>query len=137
MRMSRAVVAVIALLGVGITSARAQDDYTVHKKASPAGVVLRDTVTGGLVGSAVSGGIILYEMGIQNKDDYDWGRTLAWGAGIGLGVGLVWGLVDATTAPSYAMVRDLHARDGLSTSLDVRSRDQSGKELFPLVMHRF
>ncbi len=135
MRMLRAVAA-IALLGIAIQGARAQG-YTVRRGASPAGVVLRDTITGGLVGTAVGGGIILYEMGIQTRSNYDWGRTLAWGAVIGLGVGLIWGVVDATTGPSYAMIHDAHARDGLSMSLDVRSQDQSGKELFPVMMHRF
>ncbi|HEX9053076.1 MAG TPA: hypothetical protein VF841_21285 [Anaeromyxobacter sp.] len=132
----RAVVAAIALFGFGVTSAHA-DEYAVHRSASPAGVVLRDTVAGGLVGTAVGGGIILYQMGINNAKNYDWGRTLAWGAVIGLGVGLVWGVVDATTGPSYAMTNELHAHDGQSMSLDVRSQDQSGAELFPLMMHRF
>ncbi len=139
MRMLRAVVATIAILGLGIaTTARADaDDLTVHRGMSPAGVVLRDTITGGLVGTAVGGGIILYNMGINNNKNYDWGRTLAWGAVIGLGVGLIWGVVDATTGPSYAMTSNLHAHDGLSTSLDVRSHDQSGQQLYPLMMHRF
>ncbi len=136
MRMVRAVVAAIAILAIGVTSARAED-YAVHRRASPAGVVLRDTVTGGLVGTAVGGGIILYQMGINNRSNYDWGRTLAWGAVIGLGVGLIWGVVDATTGPAYAMRTNLHAHDGLSTSLDVRSHDQSGTTLFPVMAHRF
>lgn len=135
MRMLRAVVAALAVFGLGITSAHAQD-YTVTRRASPAGIVLRDTITGGLVGSAVSGGIILYQMGINDKSDYDWGRTLAWGAVIGLGAGLIWGVVDATSAPSYAMT-NLHAHDGASMSLDVRQRDQSGTQLFGLMAHRF
>ncbi len=135
MRMLRAVVAAIAVFGLGIASAHAQD-YTVRRSASPAGVVLRDTITGGLVGSAVGGGIILYEMGIQNHSNYNWGRTLALGAVIGLGVGLIWGVVDATTG-SYAMARDLHAHDGQSMTLDVRSHDESGTQLFPVMMHRF
>ncbi len=136
MRMLRTVVAAIAILAVGVTSARA-DDLTVHRRASPAGIVLRDTISGGLVGTAVGGGIILYQMGINNRSNYDWGRTLAWGAVIGLGVGLIWGVVDATTGPAYAMSTNLHAHDGLSTSLDVRSHDQSGTELFPVMAHRF
>lgn len=136
MGMLRAVVAAIAVFGIGVTSAHAQD-YGVHRSSSPAGVVLRDTISGGLVGTAVGGGIILYNMGIQNNKDYDWGRTLAWGAVIGLGAGLIWGIVDATSGPSYAMTSDLHAHDGGSMSLDVRSRDQSGTELFPVMLHRF
>lgn len=137
MRMLRAVVAAIALFGIGITSAHAQDDYTVHRRASPAGIVLRDTISGGLVGTAVGGGIILYQMGINNKSNYDWGRTLAWGAVVGLGVGLIWGVVDATTGPSYADRTIAAAHDGGSQSLDVAPRDQSGQALFPVVMGRF
>lgn len=136
MRIVKALAAAVALLGFG-TSALAQDYVTVERRSSPAGTVLKNTITGGLVGSAVSGGIILYEMGIQDNDDYDWERTLMWGAVIGLGAGLVWGVIDATTGPSYAMVGQGPVRDGLSMSLDVRRRDQSGKELFPVVAGRF
>jgi len=99
--------------------------------------VLRDTIAGGVVGSAVAGGVILYNMGIQDKSDYDWGRTLAWGALIGLGAGLVLGVVDATSGPTYAMVPRNPVRDGLSTSLDVRRRDQSGVQQFPVFARRF
>jgi hypothetical protein len=137
MRMLRAVVAAIALVGVGVSSAHAQDYVGVRRTASPAGIVLRDTVAGGLVGSAVAGGVILYQMGINDKSDYDWGRTLAWGAVLGLGAGLIWGVVDATTGPAYADRTIARAHDGQSMSLDVRRRDQSGKELFPVVMGRF
>ena len=139
MRMLRAVVAAIAVLGIFATSARANDyadDYTVRRSASPAGVVLRDTITGGLVGTAVGGGIILYNMGIQNNKDYDWGRTLAWGAVIGLGAGLIWGVVDATSG-NYADRTIADAHDGLSRSLDVAPRDQSGKAVFPVALGRF
>ncbi len=137
MKMLRAVVAAIAVLGLAVASTARADDLAVHQRASPAGIVLRDTVTGGLIGTAVGGGVILYNMGIQNNKNYDWGRTLAWGAVIGLGAGLIWGVVDAASGPSYAMTSDLHAHDGQSMSLDVRSQDQSGTELFPLMNHRF
>jgi hypothetical protein len=134
MRIAKVLAAVIALAGFG-TSAAA-DELVVQKRSSPAGTVLRDTISGGLLGSAVAGGIIGYEMGIQNHDDYNWQRTLAYGAVIGLGVGLIWGLVDATSG-SYAMVSRVPTHDGLSTSLDVRRRDQSGVAEFPLMMGRF
>lgn len=134
MRIVRAVVAAVALLGV--TSAYAQDYVGVEKRSSPAGIVLRNTITGALVGSAVAGGVILYEMGINDNDDYNWERTLAWGAVIGLGAGLVWGVVDATSGPSYAMVRD-PVRDGQSMTLDVRRRDQSGRTMLPVLQGRF
>jgi hypothetical protein len=88
--------------------------------------VLRDTVAGGVVGSAVAGGIILYNMGIQDEEDYDWGRTLAWGAIIGIGAGLAWGIVDATTGPAYAMKTPLApVRDGQSMSLNLRRSDRA------------
>ncbi len=134
MRVLRAVVAAIALFGIGVTSAHAQDYVGVRRSASPAGVVLRDTITGGLVGSAVAGGIILYPMGINDKSNYDWGRTLAWGAVIGLGAGLIWGVVDATSLSDRTIMA---AHDGQSMSLDVAPRDQSGKTTFPVVLGKF
>jgi hypothetical protein len=126
--------AVVALLGAA-GGALAQDYVRVERRRSTAGIVLRDTLAGGVLGSAVSGGIILYQMGINDKSDYDWGRTLAWGAVIGLGAGLVWGIVDAASEPSYAAMRPSPVRDGLSLSLD--RRDQSGVQRFPLLMKRF
>jgi len=129
--------ALVAAAVLGLASAASAQGYVeVERRSSPAGIVLRDAVSGALVGSAVAGGIILYNMGIEGEDDYDWGRTLAWGAVIGLGAGLVWGVVDATTGPDYAVKRPV-VRDGLSMSLDVRRQDQSGKVLFPVVRGRF
>jgi hypothetical protein len=132
MAIVRALFAALALLGYGSTLA--QDD--VGRRSSPPATVLRDTVAGGLVGSAVAGGIILYEMGIDENDDYDWGRTLAWGAVIGLGAGLVFGIFDANRA-DYATISRSPVRDGQSMSLDLLSRDQSGKEVFPILGRRF
>ena len=137
MRTVKALVAAFVLLGLAASSARAQDYVQVERRRSPAGVVLRDTIAGGLVGSAVSGGIILYNMGIQDKNDYNWQRTLAWGAVIGLGAGLVWGIVDAASGPSYAMISRNPVHDGQSMSLDVRARDQSGMQLFEVMRGRF
>ena len=137
MRIVKALVAAFVLMGLAASSAHAQDYVQVQKKTNPVGTVLRDTVAGGLVGSAVSGGIILYNMGIQDKNDYDWQRTLAWGAVIGLGAGLVWGIVDAASGPSYAMISRNPVHDGQSMSLDVRARDQSGMQLFEVARGRF
>jgi hypothetical protein len=107
----------------------------VERRRSTAGIVLRDTLAGGVLGSAVAGGIILYEMGVNDNDDYNWERTLAWGAVIGLGAGLVWGIVDATSEPDYAMIASkAPVRDGLSRSL---KRDGSAVQRFPLVVKRF
>lgn len=125
------VLAVLALLGLA-ASAQA-DEVVVERRRSPAGIVLRDTITGGILGSAVAGGIILYNMGIEDRDDYNWERTLAWGAAIGLGAGLVLGLVDAAGG-GYGMTRTPY-RDGMSRSLG--RRDQSGTQVFPLVLKGF
>ena len=142
MRIGKALVAAIAILGLSASAARADDYVTVERRGSPAGTVLRNTIAGGLLGSAVSGGIILYEMEINDNEDYNWERTLAWGAAIGLGAGLVWGLVDATSGPDYAAisrspVSRSPVRDGQSMTLDVRRRDQSGREMFSIVQGRF
>ncbi|ABC80943.1 hypothetical protein [Anaeromyxobacter dehalogenans] len=139
MRYLRALVAVVALAVVA-QAARADDDVYVRRHANPMGTVARDTIAGGVAGSAVAGGIILYNMGIQDHSDYDWGRTLAWGALIGAGVGLLWGIVDVSTAPDYAMrtaAVGAPVRDGQSLTMDVRRRDQSRQETFSLVSGRF
>jgi hypothetical protein len=128
--------AVVALLGTA-GSALAQDYVRVERRRSTAGIVLRDTIAGGVLGSAVAGGIILYEMGANDNDDYNWERTLAWGAVIGLGAGLVWGIVDATSEPDVVarITPRAPVRDGQSLSL--ARRDQSGVQRFPLVVKRF
>jgi hypothetical protein len=129
------VMAVLALLGLG-AAASAQDYVAVERKRSPAGILVRDTIAGVVLGSAVAGGIIFYNVVLDDEEDYDWGRTLAWGAFIGLGAGLVLGAVDASTA-AYAKVSRTPVRDGFSRTLDQRRRDQSGTQLFGLMARRF
>ncbi len=133
----KALVAVLVILVAFANTARA-DEVLVHHP-NTMGLVARDTLSGGLAGSAVAGGIIIYNMGIKERSDYDWGRTLAWGAGIGLAVGLVWGVVDVTTAVPYGSTTPLamRARDGQSLSLDLRTRDAPGTTLAPVAMGRF
>ncbi len=133
MRMLRALVVGVTLLGFGAASA--DEVVRVERQQNTAGVILKDTLAGGVLGSAVSGGVILYNMGIQGEDNYDWGRTLAWGAVIGLGAGLVFGVVDATTGPSYAAASRAPVHDGYS--LTMNRRDQSNRTLMPLLTRRF
>lgn len=133
MRFAR-VVAVLALLGLAASARADVIEEPVHR--STAGVVLRDTVGGGLVGSAVAGGIILYNMGIQNDSNYNWGRTLAWGALVGLGAGLVLGVVDASTG-AFGMMSPTPTHDGMSSTLDLHARDQANAQIFPIVLHGF
>lgn len=129
------VVAVLALLGVG-AAASAQDYVTVERKRSPAGTILRDTIAGAVLGSAVAGGVILYNMGIEDDDNYDWGRTLMWGAIIGTGAGLVLGVIDASTG-AYSSVSRSPVRDGLNVSLQQGRRDQSQTQMFGIMQRRF
>lgn len=130
--MLRALVVGVTLLGFGVASA--DEVVRVEREENTAGVILKDTLAGGALGSAVAGGVILYNMGIEGEDDYDWGRTLAWGAVIGLGAGLVFGVVDATTGPDYVASR-APVHDGYS--LTMNRKDQSNRTLMPLLSRRF
>ncbi|WP_242343873.1 hypothetical protein [Anaeromyxobacter terrae] len=134
MRIAKAWVVAVMLLGFGV--AHADEVVRVERRHSTAGIVLKDTVAGGLVGSAVAGGVILYNMGIQGEDNYDWGRTLAWGAVIGLGAGLVWGVVDAASASDNTYAARAPVRDGQSLTMN-RGRDQSGKTTMALLSGHF
>ncbi|WP_242336013.1 MULTISPECIES: hypothetical protein [unclassified Anaeromyxobacter] len=134
MRIAKALVVAATLLGFGV--AHADEVVRVERRHSTAGIVLKDTIAGGLVGSAVSGGVILYNMGIQGDDNYDWGRTLAWGAVIGLGAGLVWGIVDAASASDTTYAARTPVHDGQSLTLN-RGRDQSNKVTMGLLSRRF
>lgn len=139
MRFAKALV-VIGLCALGTTSVRAQEVVRVEREPSAAGTVLRSTLAGGILGSAVAGGIILYNREIEDDSDYNWERTLAWGAVIGLGAGLVWGIVDAASEPDYAATTRLArapVRDGQSLTLDVRKRDQSNRAIGTVFAHRF
>ncbi len=135
MRISRVLAIVLALVASG--QARA-DPLTVQRRTNPAGTVVGHTLGGALAGSAVSGLVIGYEMGIQNNGSYDWGRALGIGAAIGAGLGLIWGIVDAANAPSYAAQPPLPpVRDGYSETLDVRKQDLSHEMKFGIFGRRF
>jgi hypothetical protein len=134
MRIAKVLVVLAALFAVG--AAQAQEHVVVERHANPGGIVVRDTLGGALAGSAVSGLIIGYNMGIQNHSNYDWQRTLWIGAAIGAGVGLIWGIVDATsTGPGYASQTPLAVRDGSSLTLD--RKDQSNQVMYGAIGHRF
>jgi hypothetical protein len=129
---------VVGLLALG-TASGAQETVTVERQPNTAGTVLKSTIAGGILGSAVAGGVILWQREVEDNKDYDWQETLAWGAAIGLGAGLVWGIVDAASAPDYARIAALRApvRDGQSMTLDARRRDQSGRNVSTIFNRRF
>lgn len=134
MRSMKTLVVAVTLLGFG--AANADEVVRVERGRSTAGIILKDTVAGGLVGSAVAGGVILYNMGIDGNDDYNWQRTLAWGAVAGLGAGLVFGVIDAANEPNYyAMAPKAPVRDGYSLTLT--RKDQSNRTVMPLLTRRF
>jgi hypothetical protein len=134
MRMAKALMVAVTLLGFGAASA---DEVVAVEREhrSTAGIILKDTVAGGLVGSAVAGGVILYNMGIDGNDDYNWERTLAWGAVAGLGAGLLFGVIDAASGPDYYAAARAPVRDGYS--LTMNRKDQSNKTMMPLLSRRF
>jgi hypothetical protein len=139
MRVAKAL-ALVGLCALGTTSVRAQEVVRVEREPSAAGTVVKSTIAGGILGSAVAGGIILYNREVDNNSDYDWQRTLAWGAVIGLGAGLVYGIVDAASGPSYSASSRLArapVRDGQSMTLDVRRRDQSHRSMGTVLALRF
>jgi hypothetical protein len=126
----------VTLLGFGAASADEEVVHVDRHERSTAGIILKDTVAGGLVGSAVAGGVILYNMGIEDNDDYNWERTLAWGAIAGLGAGLLFGVIDAADEPDhYAAASRAPVRDGYS--LTMNRKDQSNKTMMPLLSRRF
>lgn len=133
MRSTR-LLAALALLLVAV-AARPQS-LAVPRRRSEIDLMLRDGITGGLMGSAVAGGLLAYNLGVQGRTGVEWGRTLAWGAGLGVAAGVVVGLLDAAISRKPAGP-DRPVRDGLSRSLEARARDQSHTHLFPVVARRF
>jgi hypothetical protein len=133
----RTLAAAIALVVSGVGQAQEHPMITVERRASPAGTIVGHTVGGALAGSAVSGLVIGYELGIHNNGNYDWGRTLGIGAVIGASLGLVWGIVDATSGPNHAATPLAPVRDGWSETLDARKKDLSHQMTFGIFARRF
>jgi hypothetical protein len=84
----------------------------VQTRRSPAEVIARDALYGGIAGLAIGAGVALLNGGDN------WGRDLAIGAGAGLIVGAIFGAVDAASADRYMAVADSSAR-----MRDVRSQN--------------
>ena len=69
---------------------------TPHR--STGGVIIGDAIGGAVLGAAAGGGVALYNHFNNADGSYgNWQRDIAIGAGIGLAVGLVFGLVDASS----------------------------------------
>jgi len=95
------------------------DILEVETHRSPAAVVARDAIYGGIAGLAVGAGVALLNSGDN------WGRDLMIGAGAGLLVGAIFGAVDAATmsdrgmaiADSSARIRDEKAQSNRSAGV--------------------
>jgi hypothetical protein len=69
-----------------------------HDHEFAGGAVIRDTFGGAVLGTAVGVGVAYYNKEQNNGGDWgNWQRPVLIGAGIGAAVGLVFGIVDATT----------------------------------------
>ena len=85
------------------------DDVTaVETHRSPVGTIAGDALGGAVVGGLVGGGVAVYNRyGSTNGTWGNWQRDVLVGAGIGLGVGLIVGGIDAASnmdrAPNNAL----------------------------------
>ncbi|MGZ6143993.1 MAG: hypothetical protein ACXWLM_11685 [Myxococcales bacterium] len=70
----------------------------VQSHRSPAGAIIGDAIGGAVIGGLVGGGVAFYNRyGTSNGDWGNWQRDVLVGAGIGLGVGLIVGGIDAAS----------------------------------------
>jgi hypothetical protein len=69
-----------------------------HDHAFAGGALIRDTFGGAVLGAAAGAGYAIYQKEQNNNGDWgNWQRPVLIGAAVGAGVGLVFGIVDATT----------------------------------------
>ena len=67
-------------------------------RRSAGSVIIGDAVGGAVLGAAAGGGVVLYNRYVASNGNWDnWQRTVLIGAGIGLGVGLIFGAVGAAS----------------------------------------
>ena len=89
-------------------------------RPNPVGTIVTDAIGGALLGTAVGGGVAIYNRYGTNNGNGDWGnwqRDLLVGAGIGLGVGLI---VGGVTAASQAADHSYADRSYLSPATEHR-----------------
>lgn len=84
-----------------VTHQALPDDVVgVESHRSPAGAIVGDAIGGAIVGGLVGGGVAFYNRYGTNGGNGSWGnwqRDVLVGAGIGLGVGLIVGGIDAAS----------------------------------------
>jgi lipid-binding SYLF domain-containing protein len=78
--------------------ALAAEIVEVQSHRSPGSIIIGDAIGGAVVGGLVGGGVAIYNRyGATNGTWDNWERNVLIGAGIGLGVGLIVGGIDAAS----------------------------------------
>jgi hypothetical protein len=126
--------ACLAVFGAARAAAPPRERIDLRVSRDPLRLILRDGLVGGLAGVAVGGGV-LGIMSATGQGQRNWASVLATSAGIGLAVGVVWGVVESGSAPSAALALR-PAKDGLSFG-DQHTHDLSGTVMLPVFGHRF
>ena len=87
-----------------------------HERPFAGGIVIRDTFGGAVLGAAAGGGYAFYQKENNNNGDWgNWQRPVFIGAAVGAGVGLILGIVDATTWSGGGYYDDRPVADQRST----------------------
>jgi hypothetical protein len=79
-----------------------------HDHTFAGGAVVRDIFGGAIVGAAAGAGYDVYQHS-QNGDWGNWQRPVLIGAAVGAGIGLIFGIVDATTWSDRGYTRTPYA----------------------------
>jgi hypothetical protein len=76
----------------------------VESRPSAGGIIVRDALGGAIAGAVVGGGVALCNRYCSSNGDWgNWQRDIGLGAAIGLGVGLLFGAVDAASNAETVM----------------------------------
>jgi hypothetical protein len=76
----------------------------VQSRPSAGGIIVRDALGGAIAGAVVGGGVALCNRYCSSNGDWgNWQRDIGLGAAIGLGVGLLFGAVDAASNADTVM----------------------------------
>lgn len=81
-----------------VTTTLPDEVVGVESHRSPGAAIVGDALGGAVIGGLVGGGVAFYNRyGTSNGDWGNWQRDVLVGAGIGLGVGLIVGGIDAAS----------------------------------------
>lgn len=79
--------------------------------SNPVGTIVGDAIGGAIVGGAVGGGVALYNRYVSSNGNWgNWQRDILVGGGIGLGVGLILGGINAASNADHIYAPGLEER---------------------------